>query len=97
MKVSYKEYTLRQDIIAVDRFNLSRTIEVTATKDLTTGIKSGEKYCKEEELGYGYRFEDGLKQIIHFELIKKDDTVDLKGYLKAYTAVNNELLKAIKP
>lgn len=96
MKIQFREYTLRQDTIAVDRFNLSRTINVTATKDLTNGVKSGEKYDKEEELGYGYRFEDGLKQIIAFELIKKDDAVDLKGYLKAYKEVNDELLKAIE-
>jgi hypothetical protein len=96
MKIIYKEYTLQPDVIAVERFNLSRTIKVTATKDIKGGCKKGDTYDKEETLGYGYRLEEGLKQIIAFELIKNDDTVDLKGYLLAYKKINNELLKAIE-
>lgn len=96
MKINYKEYTLDQDTIAVERFNLSRIIKAKATQDLVSGVKEGEWYDKYEELGWGYTLENGIQKIISFELIKKDDTVDLKAFLRAYKSIKEDITKLVQ-
>ncbi len=95
MKITYREYTLRQDVIAVERFNLSRVITAIATQDLKSGVKEGEEYQKEEELGYGYTLENAIQKIIAFELIKNDSTVDLKAFLRAYKEIKEDILTTL--
>ena len=96
MIVKFKEYSLIPSVNAVERFDLYRTIKVTATKKLVSGVKAGQIYEKEEELGYGYSLESGIGKIIAYELIKKNDVVDLKKYLSEYRAVKSEILSLLE-
>jgi hypothetical protein len=96
MVIKFKEYTLTQDQIAVERFNLSRLITAIAKKDLVDGTKKGESFEKEEAIGWGYTLENALNVIISYELIKKDDITSINGYLKEYRAVKKELTKLLE-
>lgn len=95
MKITYREYTLTPSVNAVERFDLSRAIRVTATKDIKSGIKKGQKYNKDEELGYGYNLDSAIQKIIAFELIKKDDVADLKAYLEAYKGIKEDIVSLL--
>lgn len=96
MIIKFKEYTLTQDQIAVERFNLSRLVTATAKKDMVDGVKAGESFQKEEVIGWGYNLENALSVIISYELIKNDSVTDLKGYLREYRSVKNELTKLLE-
>jgi hypothetical protein len=96
MVIKYKEYLLTQDNSAVERFNLTRKVMTVAKQDLKSGVKEGEEYEREDESGYGYTLESGIQKIIAFEFAKKDDVVDLKGYLKEYRALKSEISKLLE-
>ena len=79
--LKYKDFNLTPCDHARDRFDLTRT---------TKNQKTGKDFNK--LIGYGYRFDEAIHQIISEELSESSEISTLKGYVDAY----KEFVKKIK-
>jgi len=97
MEIKFKGFTLKPGMYAKDRWDLTRTKQ-TVMSNLPS-MKS--KYPKakigdvvgtsEEELGYDLRLESAISKTIAYLLAEKEETTDLKGFIKAYKGYKDEL------
>lgn len=97
MNIQYKNYRLVQTPSC--RFDLIviKTVEIQEVNE-ETKKKSGTGEFKEVENEYGYdmHFNTCIDCIAKMELMKNEDTVDLKTFLKEYNRIKDELLTEIK-
>jgi hypothetical protein len=100
MTIIYKNFKLIPGMYANDGFDLIMTSPLIMQDnhlmrekygDVPIGTIVGEK---EDELAYDIPLEHAVKMIIMYLLAEKEDTTDLKGYLKAYKEEKIELEKA---
>ena len=83
MELTYKNY---RAVSEGDRFNLYRTMRVTAKKD-TVNYKKGEVYDQEALLGYGYTYEGLCRRIATEELSLRNDVLPLRDYVGEFRGV----------
>ena len=58
--------------------------------------KKGEKYQAEYNIGYGYRLESAIKEIVYQNLGKKEDVVSLEKFLELFNEENDRLHELLK-
>jgi hypothetical protein len=88
-EIRYKDFTLVPDTIARDRFNLYRDAQKVNKK---TKKESG--YLK--LVGYGYRLDEAIDQLIKEELADRSDISDLKAYVSEYKRAVSEVNNVLK-
>ena len=81
MELKYKNYIARSE---GDRFNL------TEIRNLQK--KDGTPTDRETVIGYSYRFENMVKNIVDLEVAKNEDVTTLQGYIKAWKEIRIEVL-----
>ena len=52
--------------------------------------KEGVKYSAENVLGYNMNFESALKKVIKIKLVRNEEVVELKDFLKKYEELETE-------
>jgi len=87
MKIQFKNYTAEADS---GRFNLSKTITMTAKTDTKTR-KKGEKYKGEVLIGYGYSFESLLHRIAT-DITSEGDIKTISQYINEYKETLKQIL-----
>ena len=85
MKLRYKDFALIPSQNAKDRFDLFV---------LTKNQKTGKDYDK--LIGYGYRLDEAIHQIISELLSENLDIDTLKGYVDAYKNAVKEISNVLK-
>lgn len=86
LTLKYKNFILIPSPNAKDRFDLFV---------LNKNQKLGKDYNK--IVGYGYRFDEAIHQIISEELSENSDINELKGYVDAYKLAVKEIISILKP
>ena len=88
-EIRYKDFTLIPSTNAKDRFDLYRD-----------GIKVNKKTKKESSylklIGYGYRLEESIDQLIKEGLSERSDISDLKAYVSEYKKQVEEVKNLLK-
>ena len=97
MEIKFKGFTLKPGMYAKDRWDLTRT----KNSVMNSLPQMKVKYPKakvgdivgttEEELGYDLCLETAIAKVISYLLAEKEETTDLKGFIKAYKGMKDEL------
>ena len=77
-------------------FDLIKEVDAQKLGTGTMQSPNGEKYLRDEEIGYNMSLENCIQTIIHLELCKSNETVDLKTYIDEYKRVKNEITNILK-
>jgi len=93
MKIKYKNYLLTPTDSR--RWDFSK---IVIKKRIGNGDKrnpNGEEYESEDILGYDMRMESIIEDILMLETVNKlkDETVELKEFIKTYKECKDELIK----
>ena len=93
MIIEYKRFKLEPTVS--NRFNLTRSftkrVQKFGTKEYT-----GETREETEDMGYDMTFEKCLNEILHWRLRNKQETTDLKGFIKEFKKEKEELINTLK-
>lgn len=93
MNIKYKTYTLTQQ---ESGFDLVETVQSQKIGEGTLQKPTGELYDKEIPLGYNMRIDTCFHKIIHLELLKIKDTVELKEFRDEFKKLHDELTKLMQ-
>ena len=85
MIIEYKNYILEQTIH--DRFNVKK-------KGTRVHKKTGK--IVDDILAHDVTIETGVNEIIYHRLKKKQETTDLKGFIKEFKKEKEELINTLK-
>jgi len=91
MTIEYEKYLLKQDN---SRFNLIK--KVTRNKLDENKNETGETYEVEETIGYGFKLENAIKEIISDKLENNKSVVTLKEFITAYQKEVDLIYKMVK-
>ena len=95
MVITFKNYSL--ELVSGTNFNLTETIQVEKSKKVNGKLQpSGIISDKVINHGYALPFEKCAIIIINLEISKKEDTLDLRDYIKQYKSLKNEVLNILK-
>jgi hypothetical protein len=95
MIINYKNFSM--ELANGTHFNLTETIKIEKSKRVNKKLVStGEIGDKVINHGYAMPFEKCVELIINSEISKKNDTLDIKTYVKEYKAIKNEVLNILK-
>lgn len=83
--------------IQVDKygFDLIKVVEARKKGDGTISVPTGEKYTREEVIGYYTTFESVIKEIIHLKQSEKDIQVTLREFIEDYKTEREKIEKLI--
>ncbi len=85
MKIKYEKYTIEPEN---NQFNLYKSVK-SIKKD--TGLE----YEREENMGWGMRYETCIERIIKDKLAERDEIISLRKYIDEYKLLKTNLLDAL--
>jgi hypothetical protein len=88
-ELRYKDFTFIPSTNARDRFDLFRDGE-------KVNKKTGKKSTILKTIGYGYRLEEAIDQLIKEGLSERSDISDLKAYVSEYKSAVKEITNILK-
>jgi hypothetical protein len=88
-EIRYKDFTFTPSTNARDRFDLLRDTEVI-------NKKTKKKSISKKPIGYGYKFDEALDQMIKEGLSERSDISDIKAYVTEYKKAVEEVKSILK-
>lgn len=99
MKITYEDFILETEPIAgrLDVYRNKKKIAKENDPLVRDGRrKIGEAYIKKEEIGFGMTIEHAIERIIMEKLHDKKETTDLRGFIREFKRLKEELEIALK-
>ena len=83
--------------IQIDKygFDLIKVVEARKKGDGTISTPTGEKYTREETIGYYTTLESVIKEVIHIRQSEKDIQITLREFIKDYKTEREKIEKLI--
>ncbi len=88
MNIEYKSYMIKL-VSEYERFDLFKKV-------MRVNKSTQEEYESTKDLGYAMTMQACVERIIHEELRKEEEVIQLEEFLKNYIKERNELLTKIK-
>ena len=94
MNIEFQNYILEPEL---GKFNIYKKVIRKKTGGAgKQATEETENYEGKDRLGYGFRFEQALKEIALDMLAEKEGTVSIEQWIKEYKEVSELLLNSLK-
>lgn len=98
MKVIYEDFILKTEPISgrMDVVRQKRKVAKAEDTAVKTGKKQiGEVYTSEKTIGYSMTLDRAMEKIIMIKLHERKETTDLRGFIREFKRLKEELENAL--
>ena len=100
MNIKIKDFILKPEVNAPDKFNLYRIVEGMYEKDVVEEEKiihkAGDVRYVEKFIGYAYSLERAVRIIIATHINDIGGNLELKSYINQFKVLKSEILKTLE-